>query len=298
MSDRITVIHAPRDTDHQYFAISRAVPQDNRLSFEARGVLSYLLSKPSNWEVRIADLQREGNCGRDRIYRILKELKGNGYLHRDRIHGTGGTFEWGPYRVYEAPFTENTDMDTPQQKAAQPFTEKPDTVKPDTVNTEMAKGDKAHQEATQPFTPLPYTENPHIYRIERSTDQRILQKSEGEAPPPPALLPEHPAVALYVSITGVTPPRFSAEMIASQVTDLTRWEEAIKNWLASGFKPGNVKGMLDWYHGKGKHQQNGQHKLARAPADLQLSQHDPTKKPLPLAERQRIAKEIKLNDSS
>lgn len=155
MSDRINVIRAPRDSEHTYLAISRALAQDRRLSFEARGVLTYLLSKPSDWIVRVQDLQKEGDCGRDRIYRILKELKEAGYLHRDQEHLSNGTFAWGPYRVYEQPFTEKPDMATPQQEAAQPFTEKPYTGKPDTVK--------------------PYTENTDTYIKEKSTKERFIQ---------------------------------------------------------------------------------------------------------------------------
>lgn len=104
----------------------------------------------------------------------------------------------------------------------------------------------------------------------------------------PAPKSEHPAVALYVSITGVTPPKFAAEMIAKQVTNLARWEESIKDWLASGFKPGNVKGMLDWYHGKGKHQQNGQSPQARPPPPLNPVK--PVENPLPREQLAEMAR--------
>ena len=234
MSDRINVIRAPRDSEHAYLAISRALTQDRRLSFEARGVLAYLLSKPSDWIVRIQDLQKEGGCGRDRIYRILKELREAGYLHRDQERQPNGLFIWGPYRVYEQPFTDKADMVAQQQDAAQPFTE----------NTEV-----------EPYTPLPYTvkpytDNPHVYIEESSTDQRVLQKRERAAPAPAP-------IAKYTELTGIKPAKFTADMIAEQVTDTNRWERTIKDWLASGFKPANVKGMLDWYHGKGRHQNNG-----------------------------------------
>ncbi len=76
-----------------------------------------------------------------------------------------------------------------------------------------------------------------------------------------------PALELYAQLTGTRPAKFAADMIASQVTDIPRWERAIKDWLASGFKPANVKGMLDWYHGKGRHQGNNS-PANRQPADL------------------------------
>ena len=37
---------------------------DTRLSWAARGMLAYLLSRPAHWEVRVTDLQRGGNMGR------------------------------------------------------------------------------------------------------------------------------------------------------------------------------------------------------------------------------------------
>ncbi len=258
MSDRITVIHAPRDSDHQYFALARAVPQDERLSFEARGLLTYLLSKPADWQIQIADLQREGGCGRDRIYRLLKELRDAGYVQRERIHQPNGAFVWGPYRVYEIPFPENAEM-VQEMRAKQPFPEKPDTAQPDTENAEMATKDIPHQKAAQPFSSLPYTENTDAYIIENNTDQRILQKRERtnagasapRAPRPPKqvnLSFVHDAVVLYRKLTGIrSVAPAMADRIAEIVIDLPAWETAVSNWIAAGFKLGNIGGMLDWY---------------------------------------------------
>jgi hypothetical protein len=242
MSDRINVIRAPRDSEHAYFAVSRALTQDKRLSFEARGVLAYLLSKPSDWIVRIQDLQKEGSCGRDRIYRILKELRDAGYLHRDQEHQPNGAFVWGPYRVYEQPFTDKADMVAQHQEATQPFTENTDTVKPDTVNTEMVKRGKQHQEATQPFTPLPYTENTHVYKEEKSTDQRFLKKRESERPT------HTPAVQAYFDTYPTE--RLNADQIAeinATVTDIPKWLDVLRYWKASNYRAQSIPKMLDRY---------------------------------------------------
>lgn len=86
-----------------------------------------------------------------------------------------------------------------------------------------------------------------------------------------------PALDIYAQLTGIRPAQYAATMIAEQVTDTNRWERTIKDWLASGFKPANVKGMLDWYHGKGRHQNNGA--TNRAPADLPLTHASPQPTP-------------------
>jgi len=95
------------------------------------------------------------------------------------------------------------------------------------------------------------------------------KKREGATPAP--------ALDIYAQLTGIRPAQYAATMIAEQVTDTNRWERTIKDWLASGFKPANVKGMLDWYHGKGRHQNNGA--TNRAPADLPLTHASPQPTP-------------------
>ena len=45
---------------------------DERLSADALGVLVYLLSKPTDWQVRVTELRRRFDIGRDKVYRILE----------------------------------------------------------------------------------------------------------------------------------------------------------------------------------------------------------------------------------
>lgn len=118
------IIRSPRSAERPYFSSARAAAQDENISYEAGGLLWYLLSKPDDWEVRIADLQKKG-AGRDKVYALLKELKGQGYITRPMYRAEDGTFVWGDYRVHELPFPENPD------------TVKPDTAQPDTAKPEI-----------------------------------------------------------------------------------------------------------------------------------------------------------------
>lgn len=92
-----------------YTMIARAALQDERLSFAARGLLAYLLSKPDDWEVQVADIARQGNgakgrpMGRDKAYSLLNELKEAGYVARHKHRNEAGQWEWTPYYVFEAP---------------------------------------------------------------------------------------------------------------------------------------------------------------------------------------------------
>lgn len=161
------IIRTPKDSDHPFLAISRALAQDKRLSYEARGVMLYLLSKPNNWEVRPAELEMQG-CKRDKVYRILDELKKFGYLVREKQRRADGTIEWLPYRVVEQP---------------QPLPEKPYTVQPDTAQpyTEKPEMEEPHQDAESeepPHPVLPYTVNPDVYIVESRNNREVVVNSD------------------------------------------------------------------------------------------------------------------------
>lgn len=97
-----TIIRAKHDKQNKYFMMRRETAQDDGLSWAARGVLCYLLSKPDNWEIKVEDLQQ--NCGESKIYRILKELKKAGYLQdRSKKQDEKGRWSWTPYVLYETP---------------------------------------------------------------------------------------------------------------------------------------------------------------------------------------------------
>lgn len=80
--------------NENFFTASKEAFQNNDLSWEARGVLAYLMTKPGNWEVRVTDLIKNGSAGRDKIRRILKELEQYGYLKRIRVNRDDGQFDW------------------------------------------------------------------------------------------------------------------------------------------------------------------------------------------------------------
>jgi hypothetical protein len=139
MTDDIKTIRAPHTKQRPYFSMNRNSAQDDRLSWEARGVLAYLLSKPDDWQVQIKDLQQ--HCGRDKVRSILNELQEFNYLEVEQVHDKLGKFARNQFRIHETPFTEkpltaepltanppltynrkkqNTEKDSPAPKSAEP----------------------------------------------------------------------------------------------------------------------------------------------------------------------------------
>lgn len=79
---------------NRYSSIDNNVINDERLSWKARGILIYLLSKPDNWQVRMYDLIKGSkNDGETSVKNALKELRNLGYakLVRGEIDGKFGS---------------------------------------------------------------------------------------------------------------------------------------------------------------------------------------------------------------
>lgn len=82
--------------------VSNHTFNDARLTWEARGVLAYLFTKPDGWTVRRTDLIKNAPNGEYQVRRILKELQDTGYMRREKRRHENGKFYYIT-EVYEIP---------------------------------------------------------------------------------------------------------------------------------------------------------------------------------------------------
>lgn len=126
--NRQTIRRSQHNREHPFFLVSRDTAQEKSLSYEALGMLTYLLSKPQDWRAQIDDLQRHG-AGRDKVRRILKELVEAGYATPpQRFKGEGGKWCWTPYEFHERPTSDGFPVN------GEPSTAAPSTAAPETAN--------------------------------------------------------------------------------------------------------------------------------------------------------------------
>lgn len=87
-----------------YVVLQNSVLTDSRLSWKARGLLGYLLTKPNDWRVIVAHLVTQSEeDGRASVTTAIAELEKFGYLKRTGLRTDRGKFNGYDYDLFEVP---------------------------------------------------------------------------------------------------------------------------------------------------------------------------------------------------
>lgn len=106
------IIRSPKRGAVRYTPISNSVLQNKNLSFDARGLLSYILSLPPDWVLVKAQIVREHRhfVGQAKFHRIWSELVTNGYIVSEKVRDDkSGKFLGWCHVAFEEPSEENTE---------------------------------------------------------------------------------------------------------------------------------------------------------------------------------------------
>lgn len=152
----MSIIRVSHDASSRWFLMSRETAQDVTLSYKARGILAYLLSKPDSWEWQETDLIEHGPDGKHAIRSGLKELKEAGYLtSKPERDPETGEFRWVK-TIHERPVSIDRKPDNGDTIDRKPG-DGPLSGFPSTDNRPL---DNTDRENTDPPTPLPPTAPP------------------------------------------------------------------------------------------------------------------------------------------
>lgn len=88
----------------RWTSVSNGLIEDGSISFRARGLLVWLLSKPDGWSIRSEAIAASSTEGRDAIRTALNELETAGYVKRQKVQDDLG--HWSTVaNIYESPET-------------------------------------------------------------------------------------------------------------------------------------------------------------------------------------------------
>ena len=138
-----------------FFLMAKEPIEDPNLSWKAKGLLAYLMSKPTDWQIWTKDLVKRSTDGRDAVLSGLQELKANHYASRTQPRRKNGTLGPVEYTVYESPQTDYPL--TVEPLTVEPLTDNPTYTNNDCTNNDCTENDSSKQPApkTQPPATLP-----------------------------------------------------------------------------------------------------------------------------------------------
>ena len=122
---------------------------DEKLSWKAKGLLIYMLSRPTGWKYKSAEIAKNSTDGRDSVRNGLKELVENRYISRQK--NSDGSLT---YYIFEDNQQNNIKDYLQKPKLDNPSLEKPETENPKLEN--------------------PKLDNPSVYKRKNTNNKRIL----------------------------------------------------------------------------------------------------------------------------
>lgn len=122
---------------NNFSIVDNDILDDKRLTFKARGLLAYMLSKPDDWRFYTTELVKHSQKdGRDSIDSALKEMEKIGYLKRTQKRSSNGRFGEQDWLL----------LDTP---AFSPETGLPETGLPETENPQLPNTNSTNTNSTK-----------------------------------------------------------------------------------------------------------------------------------------------------
>lgn len=228
-----TIFRVVKSKDNPYVMIDKRPIDNPELSFKAKGILTYLMSRPDGWEVNITDLMKHGKEGAAAIRTGLRELRDAHHVCYHAARDVGRITGW-LIEVYEIPY----DLPLKNEENATETDVLPDD---DFLHVENLQIENRGQV-------LKTLSNNEIKREREEKKEKPLSLDFSTMTVMEAQ--KLPTLRLYKKAADFFPGSLVWEFVHNEITKhaLTyeKIHEAAVAWDLRGFKRENVKGVLEW----------------------------------------------------
>jgi hypothetical protein len=116
-----------------YVVLHKGALEDPNLSFKAKGLWAYCMSRQDNWEFHVSHLVTVSKDGEDAVYSAIKELKKFGYIKKIQLNEKG-CFKKVDYEIRETPYIIKKILPQPDfPDAENPHAENPALISNDSL---------------------------------------------------------------------------------------------------------------------------------------------------------------------
>lgn len=238
-----TIFRTVKNKDNPFVMMDRRPLENPTLSWKSKGLLGYLLSRPDNWRINMADLIKRSRDGEHATRAALDELRDAGHVMRIEERDEKGKFLRFIYEVYEVPhpLPENRQMDD------RPFGENPQVENPvvenrhinntESSNTELNKnlGASAPAQPVKPRKPQKQGDvMDGILLYERLAQDKQTQLADRVNAYPPDV---QQTLLWFVDVYELLPSAIPAKPRGSKGGDFALWINELReiNGVLEGF---------------------------------------------------------------
>ncbi|QPR68524.1 DnaD domain protein [Lysinibacillus macroides] len=164
-----------------YTVINNTSLYDKNLSWKAKAIHVFMLSKPDDWTFHNSEIMQWATDGETSFNTALTELKKYGYVKKERRRGKNGKFDWITV-VYEVPQVEG-DGELEQQPE-QPLPEKPSMENQPMVEPYPEKPSMENPRVEKPFVENQGLLNTNIPSTDLLSTERLINNTDDDKEPP------------------------------------------------------------------------------------------------------------------
>ena len=129
-------------TAGNYFIASKYYVEDENISWKAKGIMSYLFSKPDDWQIYQTQLEKVSIDGKASVRSTINELIDNGYMTRQSRRKSNGDFDGYDYTLHEYPTNDGVrKMEDAKMEIAKMEIAKSDTTNNNSTNNDLTNND-------------------------------------------------------------------------------------------------------------------------------------------------------------
>jgi len=244
-----TIFRVIHDKDNPYVMVNTTPILNVCLSWKAKGILTYLMSRPDGWEVSVADLVKRSVDGKASVRAGLKELRDAGHMRYTVSRDEGRITGWN-IEVYELP------QDGP--KDDQPTDEIIDEAETPQVGDTTIR---LSVSGGSPESDFQEVENQQIENRTQvlktlSTNDSKKYKHTREKPNFVSLTVQQaaalPEIRVYHETTGIIPGSGQWETVWQTIRGMNGKgdPEYLRPfwlaWTAKGYRPNNLDWLTEW----------------------------------------------------
>ena len=144
-----SIIRTVKNAENPFVMIDRRIFENDGLSLKAKGLLGYLLSRPDNWTICMADLVKRTKDGKASVRSAMEELENCGYVTKVQLRD-GNLFNGYEYTVHELPLNPVNSTVDRKMENHNSVNQKKENQKSDTNNNDFNNKEYNEKEKAQP----------------------------------------------------------------------------------------------------------------------------------------------------